>query len=106
MITGSGRCFEWQGDDLRLQVRAQPRARRNEVVGESGGQLRVRVTAAPADGKANTAVIRLLAEFLHVPASRVELTGGHKGRDKRFLVRGPVTLPAALSVASSGKNRL
>ena len=106
MILGPERCFEWQGDDLRLRVRAQPRASRNEVAGESGGRLRVRITAAPTDGKANAAVIRLLAGYLRVPASRIELTGGHRGRDKRFLVRGPVDLPASLAVASSAENRL
>ena len=106
MTAGPARCFEWQGDDLYLRVRAQPRASRNEIVGESHGQLRVRVTAAPADGKANAAVIRLLADYLSVPASRVVLAGGHKGRDKRFLVRGPVKLPAPLSVARSAENRL
>jgi len=103
---GGKRCFEWQGDDLHLRVRALPRASRNEVVGVSDGRLRVRVTAAPADGKANAAVIRLLAKLLRVPASSIELTSGHKRRDKHFLVRGPVNLPAPLSVASSAKNRL
>lgn len=91
---------------MRLRVRAQPRASRNEIVGECRGQLRVRVSAAPADGKANSAVIRLLAGYLRVPASRVVLTGGHKSRDKRFLVRGPVNLPASLSIARSAENTL
>lgn len=69
-----------------LHVRVQPRARRNEVVGWQGPALRVRVTAAPADGLANRAVTALLADVLGVPASRVTLVRGAAARDKVFRV--------------------
>lgn len=69
-----------------LHVRVQPRARRNEVVGWQGPTLRVRVTAAPADGEANRAVTGLLADAFGVPASRVTLVRGAAARDKVFRV--------------------
>ena len=65
-----------------LPVRVQPRAWRDEVVGWQGTTLRVRVTAAPADGRANQAVIGLLAEALGVPRSSIGLVSGAAGRDK------------------------
>lgn len=71
-----------------LAVRVQPRARRDEVVGWRNGVLRLRVTAAPADGLANRAVLALLADALGVPVSTVHLVGGAASRDKRVRVGG------------------
>jgi uncharacterized protein len=71
-----------------LPVRVQPRARRNEVVGWHGATLRVRVTAPPAEGRANHAVIELLAEALGLPRSSIELVSGASGRDKLVRVGG------------------
>jgi uncharacterized protein (TIGR00251 family) len=65
-----------------IRVRAQPKASRNEVVEYRDDVLRVRVTAPPEDGKANAAVIVLLAESLGIARSRVRLTRGHASRDK------------------------
>ena len=65
-----------------LPIRVQPRARRDEVVGWQGTTLRVRVTAPPTEGRANHAVIALLAEALGVPRSSIGLVSGAAGRDK------------------------
>ena len=78
-----------------LEVRVQPRARRNEVVGQPDGSLRVWVTAAPEGGEANRAVIALLAEALGVAPSRIALVRGAASRDKLFRIeRGSLTLPS------------
>jgi uncharacterized protein (TIGR00251 family) len=106
LIPGPDACWRWQGEDLLLDVRAQPRAGRNEIAAADGGRLRVRVTAAPADGKANAAIIRLLAGYLALAPSRIELVAGHKGRDKRFRIRGPLRLPEPLAIAGSEENEL
>jgi uncharacterized protein (TIGR00251 family) len=72
----------------RLQVRVQPRARRDEIAGEREGRLLVRVTAPPVDGKANEAVRRLLAKRLGVAPGRVTVARGQAGRDKLIEVEG------------------
>jgi uncharacterized protein YggU (UPF0235/DUF167 family) len=52
----------------------------------AGGEYKIHTTAAPADGKANEAVIRLLADHLKIPKSKIKLLRGAAGRDKVFLV--------------------
>jgi uncharacterized protein (TIGR00251 family) len=71
-----------------LPVRAQPGARRQGVLGEHDGALRVAVTAAPDKGKANQAIAKILGTSLGIPKSDVELVGGASSRQKRFLLRG------------------
>lgn len=73
---------------LRLLVRATPKASRNELGAVRNGRLLVRVTAAPEDGKANAAVIKLLSKAWRIPASAFELIGGATSREKTFLIRG------------------
>jgi uncharacterized protein YggU (UPF0235/DUF167 family) len=57
-------------------------------VGRYGTGWKVRVTSAPEDGKANAAVIRLLAAELGLPAGDVEIVSGHASRDKLVALRG------------------
>lgn len=66
-------------------VRVTPKASRNAVVAEDGA-IRVYVTTVPEDGKANAAVVKLLAKALGVPKSRLELIRGATSRDKTFRV--------------------
>lgn len=74
---------------LRLIVRATPKAGRNEIAGRRGdGALLVRVTAAPQDGRANSAVCALLARALGVPKSAVRVLRGETSRDKVIEVDG------------------
>ena len=68
---------------VELAIKVTPKASRNAVV-EAAGQLRVYVTAAPENGKANMAVRVLLAEALGVPKSAVVLLRGKTDRDKVF----------------------
>jgi uncharacterized protein len=70
-----------------LPVRAQPGARRNEIRGEQDGALKVCVTQAPEKGKANKAVVELLAKSLKLKKSQFELIAGETSHQKRFLVR-------------------
>jgi uncharacterized protein (TIGR00251 family) len=71
-----------------VHVHVLPRAGRSELVGRHGDALRVRVTAAPVDGRANDATARVLATALRVPPSRVVLASGGQSRIKRFRVSG------------------
>ena len=71
-----------------LRVRVTPRAGRDEIAGERDGTLLVRVGAPPADGRANDAVLRLIARALRVPARDVELVRGARSREKTIRVAG------------------
>ncbi|ASP20098.1 hypothetical protein ANTHELSMS3_01399 [Antarctobacter heliothermus] len=68
-----------------LAVRVTPKAARNAVLRDETG-LRVTVTTVPEGGKANAAVIKLLAKALGVPKSRLELLRGETSRDKLFRI--------------------
>ena len=89
-------CVRQVGDELVLSLRVQPRASRNEVLEVRDSRLMIRTTAAPADGKANKAVIRLLADFLDIAPSRIRLVRGQTQRNKLVRVSGPVELPPAI----------
>ncbi len=72
----------------RIRVRLQPKASRSEVTGyredpATGDQvLGVRVTAPPVDGKANKALLALLAKEFKVPKSKIRIIQGETSRDK------------------------
>jgi uncharacterized protein (TIGR00251 family) len=66
----------------RLRLRVSPGANRAQVVGRYGDSWKVRVAAPPEGGRANEAVVRLLAETLSVPRDAVTLVSGSAGRDK------------------------
>jgi uncharacterized protein len=73
---------------VRLRLRIQPRASREEIAGVSGDAIRIRLTAPPVDGTANEALVRFLAALLQVPRSAVELVSGRTGRTKLVTVMG------------------
>ena len=73
---------------IRLAIRVQPNASRNEVVGVQGDLLRVKVTAQAKEGRANKALVELLSDWLGVPRSAVNIARGYTSRDKTVDVRG------------------
>ena len=73
---------------MLLEVRVQPKAKRNRVEVVDGLRLKVYVTAAPDGGKANEAVIGLLAKQLGVARGSVEIVRGHKNRNKVLQIQG------------------
>ncbi|MDP7413356.1 MAG: DUF167 domain-containing protein [SAR202 cluster bacterium] len=78
-----------------LQVRVVPRAKRNAIELDEDGGIKVRVTVVPERGKANAAVIALIAKALGVPKRNVEVVRGHTSRDKTISIDG-VTRDEAL----------
>lgn len=81
------------GGRVRLSVRLQPGAGRNEAGGveldaEGHAFLRVRVTEPPEGGKANRALIKLLAKAWRLPASSIEVVAGAKDRRKTLEIAG------------------
>jgi uncharacterized protein len=66
----------------RVRVRVSPGARRGAVAGRVGDVWKLRVTAPAEGGRANEAVVRLLADTMDVPRRSVSLVYGHTARDK------------------------
>ena len=95
-------------ETTRLRLRVSPGARRAAVVGRQGDAWKVRVAEAPERGRANEAVLRLLAETLTLPRAALTLVSGHGGREKIVELTGigPALTERRLSSAvSSGRER-
>jgi len=88
--------YRWDGDDLVLTLRVQPRAARDELRLETT-RLRARITAPPVDGAANAHLLRFLAAQFGVAPSRTELIRGAASREKVVRITAPKTLPDALA---------
>lgn len=87
------------GDRIHIGVRVTPRASANAVGGERDGLLVVRVTAAPAEGAANRAVVAALARALDIAPSSVRIERGGGARTK------VVSMPAAAAGRLAGLAR-
>jgi uncharacterized protein len=69
-------------------IKVHPRAKKNAITGEIGDALKVALTAAPVDGKANAACIEFFANLLKVPRSSVTIATGLTSRNKVIRVAG------------------
>jgi uncharacterized protein (TIGR00251 family) len=89
-------------ESTRLRLRVSPGASRAEVVGRHGEAWKVRVAAPPEGGRANEAVIRLLADTLSVSRDAVTLVSGRAGRDKvvELAGLGPAQIERRLTSAA------
>ena len=73
---------------VRIILRVSPGSKTTVVVGPYLEGWKLRVAAVPESGKANEAVVRLLAQLLSVPAHRVEIVAGHTSRNKVVEIDG------------------
>jgi uncharacterized protein YggU (UPF0235/DUF167 family) len=91
----------------RVRLRVAPGAARAGVVGRHGDAWKLRVTAAAEGGRANDAVVRLLADTLALPRNAVTLVSGHSTRDKIVELAGiePVDIERRLSSAAGRECR-
>ena len=78
---------------MKIKIKVTPRAKQNKIVGYKDGVLRVRLTAAPVDGKANAALIDYLAEEWSISRSGIKIIHGETSREKVLEVPGSVSLP-------------
>jgi uncharacterized protein (TIGR00251 family) len=85
------------GCDLVIEVRVQPRSACGEIAGLHGDRLRVRLQAPPIDGRANEALLRLLAATFDVARSRIVIEYGLASRDKRVRIRDAPAMPPQLA---------
>lgn len=74
---------------MRLQVSVSPKSRAEEIrASRAEGSVRIRVTAAPEDGRANRAVLDLLRAKLGVARSALRIAGGETSRKKWIEIDG------------------
>jgi len=73
---------------VSFAVRVQPRASRDDIVGEYQGGLKIRLTAPPVDDRANEALRKLLAARLKLPLAAVRIASGERSRTKRVEIYG------------------
>lgn len=93
-MTATGEAQPWriQAGCVILRVRLTPKSSKDAIDGleatADGPAVKARVRAVPEDGKANAAVAKLVAEWLGVPKSSVEVTAGSKSRVKSLTIAG------------------
>jgi uncharacterized protein (TIGR00251 family) len=91
--------YQWDGEDLLLAVHVQPGASSDCLGGCHGDRLKIRISAPPVDGKANTHLLRYLARLFGVPLHNVSLLSGAGARAKRIRIRQPTRLVAEIKPA-------
>lgn len=67
---------------MLFNIHVIPRASKNEIIPLGNDSFKVRLTAAPADGKANEALIKLLSDYFDVAKSNIRIVKGERGRNK------------------------
>jgi hypothetical protein len=78
--------FSNHPDGLLIDVRVQPKSSQNAIVGIHGEALKIKLNAPPVEGKANKALIQLVAKLLKCSKSNVEIVSGQASRNKRLLI--------------------
>ncbi len=73
---------------VTFSVRVQPRASKDEIAGEMGGALKVRLRAPAVEDRANEALVEFLAQLLKTPKAAVRILSGERSRTKRIEIRG------------------
>jgi uncharacterized protein (TIGR00251 family) len=81
--------FDADRNVLCIRLHVQPNARSTEIAGKHGERLKVRVAAPALQGRANTLLIEFLRKTMDVPASRVTITQGARGRAKTVEILAP-----------------
>lgn len=88
----------WDGGDLILQCRLQPKAASDQWVGPLGDCIKLRITAPPVDGKANAHLIAFLARQFGISKQAVSIEKGEHSRTKRIRLQAPTRFPAKLEI--------
>jgi len=89
--------YAWCDGNLLLRVKVQPKASRSKFCEILDDRLKIRISAAPTDGKANQQLIQFLARQFRVSKSQVSLLSGETSREKRFMIVAPEQIPAELT---------
>ncbi|SKA29370.1 hypothetical protein SAMN02745127_03182 [Oceanospirillum multiglobuliferum] len=90
--------YQWDGGDLLIACHLQPKASKDEFCGLHDDRLKIRITAPPIEGKANTHLCKFLAKQFGVSKSMVSIINGELGRQKRVRISQPTKLPDELGI--------
>ena len=94
--------FKDHPDGVILFLKIQPGARKNEIIGEFDGRLKVKIQAPPVEGAANQVLSEFLAEVFGVSKSKVTLLSGEKSREKSVRLMGVSLGVAKTKLVSRG----
>ncbi|MBU3947993.1 MAG: YggU family protein [Proteobacteria bacterium] len=84
--------FRKSSEGIIFKVYILPRSSKNMIAGLFGDALKIKLTAAPVDGSANSMCIKYLAKILSVSPSRLEIVSGHTGKTKYILIKNDKTV--------------
>ena len=88
--------YRRNADIITLTLHVQPGAKRSEIAGLHGEALKIRLAAPPVEGRANEALLKLIAKLFDVPLRQVELKQGGQSRHKVVAVTGSTIDPEGL----------
>jgi uncharacterized protein (TIGR00251 family) len=97
-------CFRIDGDTIRLEIKALPCASKTELAGVKDGRLRIRLAAAPEDGKANAELLNFLSRALDCPKRDVRIFSGEKSRLKSIAL--PLACRARVEEVVGGRGKV
>jgi uncharacterized protein (TIGR00251 family) len=98
------RWLSGRDGEVAIALRIQPGAKRSAIAGLHGDRIKLAVRALPVDGKADEAVIELLAEVFGVPRRDVALVCDHGSRDKKAVVAAPLQFVRAVIAQALADN--
>lgn len=90
--------YRWQNQQLLLFCHLQPKASNTAFAGLHGDRIKIRVKAAPVDGKANKQLIAFVATEFGVTKSAVQIRSGENSRQKTLSVNQPEKIPEHLNI--------
>jgi uncharacterized protein (TIGR00251 family) len=91
--------YQWDDKNrLTLFCHLQPKASKDEFAGQYGERLKIRITAPPIDGKANTQLIKFIAKQFGVAKAQVTISSGESGRHKTLNIENPQYRPEGLGI--------
>ena len=69
-------------DGLKLTFKISPNAKKNEIIKDDSGNIKIKITAQPIDGKANKALIEFLSKQFKIPKTSIKILKGETSKDK------------------------
>ncbi|MBU0500555.1 MAG: YggU family protein [Gammaproteobacteria bacterium] len=93
--------WQWEGEDLLLRLRIQPRAGRDAFAEPYADAFKIRITAPPVDGRANKHLQRFLAKAFDVTLKDVQIEAGEASRGKRVRIQAPKRIPPELQAVAN-----